>query len=256
MAATGGKSMLRGTKAQLAQAAECQPTYISQVLHGKADLSPEQGERITRYLQLSSEESQYFMLLLHKDRSGTAELKKFYQTQIEERIVRRMSVVNRLGKDNRLTEEQHSIYYSSWHYLAVHMALTIQQLQTREALAKHFNIDLDRIDKVLEFLVQSGLAVQDKNTYTTGVQVIRLGKDSYHIVKHHSHWRHQSIESLEKETPHDLHYSGAVTLSSSDVLKLKERMLEQIKENIEVVKASGAEEIFVYNLDFFSLKKG
>lgn len=248
--------MLRGTKAKLAEAAECQPTYISQVLHGKAHLSPEQAERIIRYLRLSQEEAQFFMLLLSKDRAGTSELKKFYLAQIEERIVRRMNVVNRLGANNALTEEQHAVYYSSWQYLAIHMALTIPELRTREALAQHFNIGLERIDKILEFLVQTGLATPDKNTYTTGVQVIRLGKDSPHIVKHHSHWRQQSIESLEKETPRDLHYSATVTLSSMDVLRIKERILEHIKENVDVIRASPAEEVYVYNLDFFSLKKG
>jgi hypothetical protein len=135
------------------------------------------------------------------------------------------------------------------------MALTVPELRTREALAKYFNIGLERVDKVLEFLVQTGLAIQEKNIYTTGTPQIRLGKDSPHIFKHHSHWRQQSIESLERETAQELHYSAVVTLSKDDVLKLKERMLEHIKENVAVIRASPEEEVYVYNLDFFSLKK-
>jgi uncharacterized protein (TIGR02147 family) len=254
-AVCGGKTLRRGLKAQLAKAAYCQPTYISQVLHGKAHLSPEQAERLTRFLGLTTEEAQFFLLLLHKDRSGTKELKAIYAQQIEERIVQRMSVVNRLGVNNILTEEQHAIFYSSWQYLAIHMALTIPELQAREALAKYFNIGIERVEKVLEFLVHTGLAVQNKNVYTTGTPVIRLGKDSPHIFKHHSHWRQQAIESLERETPLDLHYSAAVTLSKSDISKLKDRMLEHIKENVQIIRDSPAEEVYVYTLDFFKLKK-
>lgn len=255
LAAAGGKKMRRGTKAQLAEAAQCQSTYISQVLHGKAQLSPEQAERIARYLQLGKEETHFFMLLVYKERAGSKELKAYYLTQIEERIVQRLNVVNRLGAQNSLSDEQHAIFYSSWQYLAIHMALTIPELRTREALSKYFNISLDRTDKVLEFLVQVGLATQNKNIYTTGTPLIRLGKDSPHIFKHHGHWRQQSIESLERETTTDLHYSAVVTLSKADVLKLKERLLEHIKENLAVVRESPEEEVYVYNLDFFSLKK-
>jgi transcriptional regulator with XRE-family HTH domain len=110
LAAAGGKAMRRGTKAQLAEAAECQSTYISQVLHGKAQLSPEQAERIARYLKLGKEETNFFMLLVHKERAGSKELKNYYLTQIEERVVQRMNVVNRLGAQNTLSEEQHAIF--------------------------------------------------------------------------------------------------------------------------------------------------
>lgn len=255
LAICGGKKIRRGAKAQLAAAAQCQATYISQVLHGKAQLSPEQAERISRFLQHPKAEAQFFMLLLQKDRAGTNELRDFYVTQIEEQIVQRMNVVNRLGANNVLTEQQKAIFYSSWDYLAIHMALTIPELRTREALSHYFHLSVERVDKVLEFLVSCGLASQNKNKFETGVQVIRLGKESPHILQHHSHWRHQSIESLVRETERDLHYSAAVTLSKEDVLKLKERILDQIKENIGVIRESPAETVYVFNLDFFCLEK-
>jgi uncharacterized protein (TIGR02147 family) len=249
----GEKKIRRGVKAELAKAAECQPTYISQILHGKADLSLEQGERIARFLGLTKAEAGYFLLLLQKDRAATRELRQIFEIQIEEQIQSRMNVVNRLGASNPLSAEQHGIYYSSWHYLAVHMAVTVPELQTREALADFFHIGLERMDQVLEFLLKVGILQQEKNILTTGTSVIRLGKDSPHIFRHHSHWRQQAIESLERETDRDLHYSAVVTLSSEDVLRLKERMLEQIKNNIDIVKPSVSEQVYVYNIDFFNL---
>jgi uncharacterized protein (TIGR02147 family) len=239
----GGKIFRRGIKTKFAKAAECQSTYISQVLHGKSHLSLEQAERISRFLGHTKEETQFFLLLLNKDRSGSKELKAFFSQQIEDRITQRLSVVNRLGVNNVLTEEQHAIFYSSWQYLAIHMALTIPELQTREALANYFHITLERVDKVLEFLLQAGLAQTHKNTYKTGTPVIRLGKDSPHIFKHHGNWRQQAIDS------------AVVTLSKKDVIKLKDLLLEQLKENIQLIRQSPEEEVCVYSVDFFSLKK-
>ncbi len=255
LAVSGGKTLRRGMKAKLAQAAECQSTYISHVLHGQAHLSPEQAERISRFLQHGKEEAQYFLMLLHHDRAGSTELKKFYREQIEEQIQKRMNLVNRLGAKNALTEEQHTIYYSSWQYAAVHMALTIPQLQSKAALAQHFQIGHARLDQILDFLVRTGLARQDRNQFTTGELLVRIGKESPHLFKHLSHWRQQAIESLERQLPEDLHYSAVVTLAKSDVPKLRERMLEALKENIKIIQESKEEEVYVYNIDFFSLKK-
>lgn len=251
----GGRSPLRGVKAQIAKAAGCQATYLSQVLHGKIHLSAEQLEKVARSFNFSADETDFLLLLLSKDRAGTHELKAHYQKKIDERIKERLNVVHRLGAANPLTEEQHALFYSSWHYLAIHIALTIPALQDRKSLANYFSIPIPRVDEILKFLLEAGLASHDGFKYTPLQQTIRLGKNSPHIYRHHTHWRQQSIESLERETEKDLHYSAVVSLSRSDVLKLKDRMLEQIKENIQIVKDSPAEEMFVFNVDFFSLKK-
>lgn len=252
---TGGKQTRRGMKAKLAQAAGCQPTYISQVLHGQAHLSLEQAERLARHLKFTPEETQYFMLLVHRDRAGTEDLKKFYLNQMQQILERRLNVVNRLGEKNSLSEEQRGIFYSSWHYLAVLIGLTIPKLRTREALASYFQISLKRIDTILEFLYQTGLAKKEGNKIQVNTTEIRLGKDSPHIFRHHTHWRQQAIESFEREGISDLHYSAVVSLSKEDVLRLKDRMLENIKSDVEMIKISQEEEIYVYSVDFFSLKK-
>jgi len=252
---SGGKETRRGLKAKFAEVTGCQPTYISQVLNGKAHLSQEQAERLSRYLQHTPDETQYFMLLLHFERAGTTELKNFYRQQIEQINEKRLNVVNRLGAQNTLTDEQKAIFYSSWHYLATLMALTVPHLRTREALADYFQIPLKRIDLILKFIFETRLATRNKNSIVVNANEIRLGKDSPHIFRHHAHWRHQAIESLEREETTDLHYSAVFTLSKDDILLIKERLLENIKTNVETVRASKEEEVYVYAVDFFKLQK-
>jgi uncharacterized protein (TIGR02147 family) len=256
LALGGAKNSRRGEKSRFAQMAGCQPTYMSQVLHGKAHLSAEQAERLSRHLHHSPEEKNFFLLMLSKDRAGTTELKNFYQQQMDLILEKRLNVKDRLALEkNKLSEEERAIYYSSWQYAAIHIALTVPELQTREALVQHFQISHERLDVVLDFLVKVGLAETTKTGFVTGLNHIFIDRNSPFIFNHHANWRAQAVESLEKEKIQDLHYSGVFSLSRDDIQKLKDRTLEHIKANLDTVLASKEEEICVYTIDFFNLKK-
>jgi uncharacterized protein (TIGR02147 family) len=250
----GAKSARRGLKTALAKALSCQPTYISQVINGHAQLSLEQAHDLNEFFGFSHEESHYFLLLVQKDRAGKASLKKYFSDQLQQILDHRLNLTRRLGTQNTLSDEQKSIFYGSWHYLAIYLALTIPQLRHRETLARHFQLPLKKVNEVLDFLVGCGLAKQVGDTFASESGLIRIGNDSPHILRHHTNWRLQALESLDREDVHDLHYSAVYSLSRADIRKLKNQMLEHIKEYLAVVKDSPEEEIYVLGLDFFNLK--
>jgi uncharacterized protein (TIGR02147 family) len=251
----GPKNTRLGIRGAMARALKCQSTYISQVLYGRAQLSLEQGELLSEFLGHSRDENHYFLLLIQRDRAGTKRLEKYFTDQIEDIIARRLVLTERLGSKNQLTKEAQSIYYSSWHYSAVHVALTVPELRTAKALSQFFRISLKRIKDVLDFLSNSGLANKVGDEYQVGDVQIRLGNSSHNIIKHHTNWRNQAIESLDREQPTDLHYSGVVSLSKKDVIKIKNQILEFIKETIDTIRKSEEEAVYSYCIDFFDLQK-
>lgn len=251
----GAKSARRGLKSALAKALFCQPAYISQVLNDHAHFSLEQAYDLNEFLGHTKEESHFFILLLQRDRAGKKNLKSYYSEQIQEVLNRRMSLTKRLGTQNTLSEEDKNTYYSSWHYLAIHIALSVPYLQTKEALVQYFQLPLKKVLTILEFLVSVGLAQQVGDKFTTDNSLIRIGSESSHIQKHHSNWRNQAVDSLDREDLYDLHYSAVFSLSQSDIRKLKDKMLENIKEYVSVIRESKEEEVYSLCLDFFSLSK-
>src|SRR4051794_34299806 len=72
-----------GMKVELSETIGTHPAYLSRVLAGQAQLSPEQVERLAAYLQLKGDEKRYLIFLLHEERAGTQGLKSFYR---EERL--------------------------------------------------------------------------------------------------------------------------------------------------------------------------
>ena len=252
----GPKTRRSGLKAKIAQALRCQPTYVSQVLHGSAQLSLEQADQLNRFFGHSEDESEYLLLLVQRERAGTPSLERFFAAKISELKSRRLVLTARLGTGQTLSKEDQSRYYSSWHYAAIHVALSIPSLRSPSALAEHFKIPLKKVTTVLEFLVQIGLASpQGGGDFGTGPSAVRLGNDSPNILRHHANWRQQAIDSLDREELSELHYSGVLTLSQKDAGRLKDRMLERLKEDLEIVKASPEEELFCYCIDFFQLKR-
>lgn len=62
---TGASNTKRGEKTALAKALGCQPTYISQVLHGNAHLSLEQAEKANSFFSHTDDE-EFFSYCLCK----------------------------------------------------------------------------------------------------------------------------------------------------------------------------------------------
>lgn len=245
----------RGSKAQIAESMGVQATYVSQVLQEKAHLSLEQAEAANIFLKHTTQESHFFLMLVQKDRAGTKSLREYFQKQLDDVLNARMVLTERLGKSQQLEENDRSWYYASWTPSAIHIATTIPTLRTVEKISAALNLSNEKVIETLEHLESVGLVRKEGLEFHPGLQQIRLGKDSHHILKHHTNWRLQAMQSLDREKINELHYSGVVSLSASDVVKIKDQLLESIKNNISIIKDSKEEELFCMTIDFFDLKR-
>ncbi len=247
----------RGSVSTLARAARCQPAYFSRVLSEKAQLSPEQGFAIQKVLGHSIEETQFFMLLLDWDRAGDSALKHFYANKIEREREARTDLRKRFKDAPTLSREHQVTYYGSAHYVAIHTCISISSLQTVDAVAKFLNIPRERTLEVLNFLAETGLAIEEKGRWRIGQNRLHLGRNSDLIRNHHSNWRIEAIKSLDRgkgaQGGESLHYSAVVTLSQADVVRLKEHFIRSLEEFSQIVAASPEETARAITLDFFSL---
>jgi hypothetical protein len=110
-----------------------------------------------------------------------------------------------------------------------------------------------KVKEVLGFLVEQDLAEKAGQEFRIKKETLHLGKDSPFIAKHHANWRWKALQVLEEREDSDLHYSGVIACSGEDIEKIGEKWRKCLAETIELVKASPAEELFVLNLDVFSL---
>jgi len=246
----------RGFRASLARAANCQTAYISQVLNGNANLSLEQSESINRLLVHTKEDSRFFLLLVEYARAGTQNLRHHFLELIEEQLQKHLDLAERFKVKKELSFEDQVIYYSEWTYAAIHIAITIPQLQSVESLCDFFQVSHHKVQKILKFLITTGLIVSNSaNQYTIGKARLHLGRDSNLLSKNHTNWRLETINSFDIENETNLHFTSIASLSNEDVLAIKARLIKEMEAYNAIVKNSKEETLYCLSLDFFSLHK-
>lgn len=245
---------VRGIKTQFSEFLRIKPAFLSQVLSEKYSLSLEQADLANQFFDHSAEEADFFILMVSRDRAGSVSLKKHYDQQINQILKKRLLVIERLGRKGDLSEETKGTYYSSWLYAAIHILTTIPEYRTRKALAEKTRMSMEALDKALQFLMTHNLIHKEGDHYLPTHSWIRVDKESPHIVKHHSNWRLQAINNLEKQTDQDLHYSGVFSMDVKTALHFKDKFLELLKAESKKIEASKEEELFIINMDLFNLK--
>src|SRR4051812_24470031 len=99
----------RGYQARLAGRAGCHPSFLSQVLGGRAHLSQEHVLAIAHYLALSYAETEYFLTLLDGERAGSTPLRQHYTRKRKE--LRRRPSEGAIPEQRLRTEAEEAFYY-------------------------------------------------------------------------------------------------------------------------------------------------
>jgi uncharacterized protein (TIGR02147 family) len=243
----------RGVRRLLADAMGCQAAYVSHVLAGERHFSLEQAERVTSFFGLSNEEAEYFLLLVQAAKAGTTALRRLLAMQIEKRRDEYREIKSRIKVRETVSTQDQAQYYSSWHYQAIRMALTIPECRKPQKIAERLGLPLARVREVLDFFVERGLAKRDGENFLTTNKHVHLKKDSPYIERLHSNWRVHTLQTLEKRNPEDLHYSSVVTISKADFDTIREIMLRALADAHRVIGPSKEEKLCTLAMDFYEL---
>ncbi|NBX17600.1 MAG: TIGR02147 family protein [Proteobacteria bacterium] len=244
----------RGSQAALAKFLGVQSSFVSQVLSRRAHLSREQAIKVAEYFSLPYDEVRFFMLLVDAERAGSKSLENFYKSEIETLLREREEVQERIGVHEQIADEAQTVYYSSWVYGAVHILSALPGTQTVDAIAAHLRLPKQHIQTVADWLIANDLVVRsDCGRLAIGKGRIHIGRHSRHVARHHANWRIKSLDSLERSTQSDLHYTAFLGISSEAMAVLKEKLMSFLQEIEPVIAESQEEKGVVLLLDLFEL---
>jgi uncharacterized protein (TIGR02147 family) len=243
----------RGVRLKIALHLGCQTSFISQVLNHATQFSLEQAVKLNQFFGHGRDESKFFLLLVQYQRAGSSDLKNFIKLEMDEILEKRQDLKQRLNIKDNLDEQNQFIYYSVWYYAAIHILLSIPNFQTPKAIANHLSLELEQVHDVIDFLCETGLAIQKLDRFIIGTTRIHLAADSIQIRRHHNNWRNQAINSIDNNHREDLHYSNVLSISKKDIPRVKEILIKNIEECRDIIKLSPEEELQILTIDFFKL---
>jgi uncharacterized protein (TIGR02147 family) len=245
----------RGEISKLVSALKLDSGYVSRVLRGQGDLTPEQGFALANYFRFSELETRYFVLLVQYARAGTRELKEHHARELAELRLKASRAA--LESDptalvRELSSELKSAYYSNWAYLAIGMATDIEGLKTIKRLAERFNLPEERVREILDFLCQHELCVQRGREYDYKGSTF-LEKGSPIVSQHLTNWRLKAIEHLPRRTPADFHTTAVATVLHQDRKRVFDLVQKARADFLEIACDSKPETLTCFNLDWFEV---
>ncbi len=243
----------RGKRKELAEAIGCQMSHITKVLSGDGHFSQEQAEAAARHFGHTAVETEFLLQIVEFNRAGTPSLKKFYENVLQEKQKKYTNLKTLLSMPDSLQAREEAIYYSSWCYGAVHVLISVPEFRTRDALASKLQLPLLKVDEILEFLTKVGLCEKIGSIYHPHRPLLHLDKSSPLISKHHTNWRLQALNSIDKNSNEALHYSSVFTLSASDLVRIKQLIEKCLSESLKVITQSPEKEAAVLCIDLFKI---
>lgn len=243
----------RGYRKRLADQAGCQPAYLSQVLKGSVELTPEQAERLCGFWAFDREESEIFLTLVLLGRSGTAGLRERFQqklSDLKEQWRRRDAT---FAQPELSVSDRALLYYSRWTYSAVHVLLSVPSLRTPEALAAHLGLDKAEIMECLARLEQIGLAEKEGNKWRVKQMSLHAPQGAAAADIHHRNWRVRAMERSEAGAGTAVRYTSVHTLSAGDMVRVREVLDKAIRETRQVIDPSPEEKGACLLIDYFEL---
>ncbi len=248
-----GAKVTKGLRGQLIEYLHCQSSYLSQVLNGKPNFTLEQAVLLNQFFHHNKLESKYFILLVERSRAGSKELREHFDEEIEEIKKDRSNLKKRLLNTEEINPEDQHKYYSTWFYSAIHVILSIKEFQDPEKIAQHFNLPIELVLQVIDFLESSGLIIHKNNKFELTKKRLHLGSDSVFVQRHHINWRSQALLSAEKNLKDDLHFSTVIAIAKKDFPLIKEIFIKAVHDAREIIRPSEEEALYAITLDFFGM---
>jgi uncharacterized protein (TIGR02147 family) len=216
-------------------------------------LSLEQADLVARFMAMSESEHEYFLLMVNHERAGTAPLKRHFEKQLAQlkKKVEQISELVPKSQREQLSGEEQALYYSSWIYAAVHMAVTLQATLTAKELGEKLQLSETHIQTILRQLETMGLLTYDGDRWVAGRAQIHLGHESPLLALHHRNLRDFSNRPRSSHVE-DLRYSSFVTLSEADAERIRSELLKILAEHRARIQVSPEQTMYCYNLDFFA----
>jgi uncharacterized protein (TIGR02147 family) len=244
----------RGLMSQISRQVDCQRSYLSRVLNTKLQLTPDYAYKISQALHLSSEEQEYFLLLVDWDRCQDPGFRQYLLARLQKMKSGYAEVRQKIQRPQPATTIDEIQFFSAWYWAAIHLWCSSPGTHTTESVARKFSLDQATTARVLESLTEAQFLEKSGRGYKYRSGAMHMDRKSPLAHWNHSNWRQKALQDSQSGTETSLHFTNLQTMTRADFLKIRQLMLELIEKSERIARPSAPEELVAICLDAFLLE--
>lgn len=183
--------LVRGYQSQLAKAARCQSSFLSQVLANSMDLGYDHAADLAQFWRLEEEETEYFVLLVAQARAQSTRYKKLIKGRLQSLKKDNLNITKTVKQEGIEKGEFETLYYSSWIWSAIHIMAGTPEFNTAKTMSSRLKLPLSLVEISLTKLEKMGLVTKQENgAWRVTKRNIHLSDASLMTQMNHYNWCH------------------------------------------------------------------
>jgi uncharacterized protein (TIGR02147 family) len=242
-----------GLMSELAKAATCDRTYLSQVLSSKVQLTPDHTLALADYFNFNEQESDFFLFLVLFERASNPAIRQTLKKKIQKLRLECLALSKQIKNQSEvdeLSEAQKTRYYSNWLWSAVHLLTGIPDFQTIDSISNRLSVSHRKVQEVLEELQKMGLIKRTSQKWVHTGKNLHISSGSSHNAINHLNWRMKAVE--QSNDSKSVHYSNVFSMAKKDWEELRQTLVSFIEKQRDFIHASGADDLYCFCCDLFS----
>lgn len=244
----------RGALSRAAEALNCQRSYLSRIINAEMHLTPDQAFLLAQFWRLKPIERDYFQTLVEVDRAADSEYREHLKARLIEIIRRNESLTERMQRPEPvLSTANEALYFSAWHWSAIHFLTSINEYQNLQKLSEKLAIPKEQLLFFLERLKEIGYVKQRSSHWEFQQGEFHLPNHSPFVIQHHQNWRNRAVLDAQTYNQESVHYTNIQTASKEDIQKIKAMLFDFISKSKETLDPSSPEEGVVILCDIFKV---
>ncbi len=244
----------RWTLRKLAEKSGVQPSFLTNVMKGRADFSSDQLYAVCECLEFPASERKYFLLLLEFERSSHQGRKRELETEIQRLQKQHLKSESHLQAAKvEVTLDMVAEYYLDPFVQLAHVHLNFPAYaKDPEKLRALMGISKSHLSQILDVLVRIGYIRHEGQTYHVITKNKHLPKESPLCGPHQSLMRLKSIDQMQR-LAFDEKYSFSATFTGTQETKtrVQEAFLGFLKKAEAAVRPAESKAVFQMNFDLF-----
>ncbi|RYZ95505.1 MAG: DUF4423 domain-containing protein [Proteobacteria bacterium] len=243
----------RGYKTRIAAAAGCHNSYLSQVLGGTVDLTPEQAINLAAFWSFTADATDLFLDLLHRDRAGNVKLREFYERRLKKG--RESHDTERASGPPRqnLPPDAESIFFSSWSHAAVLALAFTTDFADEERIAVRLCLPLALVREALTSLESMALIRKSAKGWVAGGSAFHLSRSAPLHATNHVNWRNRAIANVQNRDPDSLHLPHVGAMQRSEIKSIKAKLVHRFDGSRIAADGSIPEDGLALTIDLFRI---